>query len=375
MSDFVRNCVIAVIVVVLASLASAGESTSIPAQGGHNKAYAKRLPSRLLESVEADMGQMEAMTEQTQRPAVEPVTIDGGFVFFDGRYLRPPYAVRLKRGAVYINGQKVSQRRQGPFSRRPDSMQGPNRGPRNRGAAQIERHLREDGLLICSQNQPMAFVSVYQAVGVLDILLGDEPADAKIQKLVQTDTPWIASEQWALLIEEFEDPAGLAERVEALKQRQAELARDDAGNEDELHWIFLSGITFSGFILAVWALGTLMSCRPPMLKSSQSAVLSKRSCRQVIWLVVLIAVLNVYDLACTVFASNVGGLWELNPFAGSIINQKSGIVVFKLGMTAGAAILLLVTRRYRLAQVGSWWIGVLYTVLILRWTTFNSMFL
>jgi len=92
-------------------------------------------------------------------------------------------------------------------------------------------------------------------------------------------------------------------------------------------------------------------------------------------LVVLIAVLNVYDLACTVFASNVGGLWELNPFAGSIINQKSGIVVFKLGMTAGAAILLLVTRRYRVAQVGSWWIGVLYTVLILRWTTFNSMFL
>ena len=39
------------------------------------------------------------------------------------------------------------------------------------------------------------------------------------------------------------------------------------------------------------------------------------------------------------------------------------------------ATLLLVARRNKLAQMGSWWAGVLYTVLILRWTMFNSMFL
>lgn len=375
MSKVVCNYVFVVIVAVFVSSAVVGDSSSIPAQDGHNSAYAKRLPSRRMESVEADMQQQDAATEQTQTPSVDPITIEGGFVIVDGRYIPPPYAIRLEFGAVYINGLKVSQRRQGPFFRRPPNMQRPNRGPRNRGAAQIERHLREDGLLICSQNKPMAFISAYQAVSVLEILLWDEVADVKVQKLVQTDTPWIASEQWALLIEQFKVPSGLAERVQTLKQRQAEIAQNDADNDNELHWITLSGITFSGFILAVWALGTLLSCRPPILKSPQSVVLSKRSCRQVIWLVILIAVLNVYDLTCTVFASTVGGLWELNPFAGSIINENSGIVVFKLGLTVGAAILLLVTRRHRLAQVGSWWAGVLYTVLILRWTTFNSMFL
>ncbi|MBN2316693.1 MAG: hypothetical protein JXM79_22385 [Sedimentisphaerales bacterium] len=374
MNNVVRSCIIAVIVAVFASSVAAGDSTLPPAPDGHNSAYAKRLPSRLMESVEEDMQQV-GVAEQTQTPDVEPVAIDGGFVIVDGRYLPPPYVVQLERGAICINGQRVSQRRPGPFFHRPGNMQGPNRGPQHQGGAQIERHLREDGLLICSHNKPMVFVSAYQAIPVLEILLCDEPADAKVQKLTQTDTPWIASEQWALLIEQFESPAGLADRVQTLKQRQAELAKDDVDNENELHWIVLSGITFSGFILAVWALGTLLCCRPPMLKSSQSVVLSKRSCRQVIWLVVLIAVLNVYDLTCTVFASTVGGLWELNPFAGSIINENSGIVVFKLGLTAGAAILFLVTRRHRLAQVGSWWIGVLYTVLILRWTTFNSMFL
>jgi len=71
----------------------------------------------------------------------------------------------------------------------------------------------------------------------------------------------------------------------------------------------------------------------------------------------------------------VGGLWELNPLTSPLMDQNSAVVMFKLGLTAGAAILLLAARRHRLAQVGSWRAGVLYTVLILRWTTFNSMFL
>lgn len=373
MSDYIRNYVFVMIVVAVVSTVTVGNSTSIPARGERSGGYAQRLSGRRRKTVEPNRLQTSSGVEQTQTSAVEPVMIDGGFVFMDGRYLPPPYDVRLELGAVYINGQKASQRRQGPFFRRPGTTQRSNRGPRNRGAAQIERHLQEDGLLICSRNKPLGFVSAYQAVPVLEILLGDESGDVKVQKLMQTDTPWIASEQWALLVEQFNSPAGLVERVQALKQRQRELAEDEP--DDELHWIFLSSITYSGFILAVWAFGTLMSCRPPMLRSPQAVVLSKRSCRQVIWLVILLAVLNIYDLVCTVFATNVGALWELNPFAGSIINEDFSIIVFKLSLTVGAAILLLITRRRRLTQIGSWWAGVLYTVLILRWTMFNSMFL
>jgi hypothetical protein len=71
----------------------------------------------------------------------------------------------------------------------------------------------------------------------------------------------------------------------------------------------------------------------------------------------------------------MGGLWELNPFASPIIHDNYGIIAFKLSLTFGAAVLFLVARRHRLAQVGSWWAGVLYTVLILRWATFNTMFM
>jgi hypothetical protein len=112
-----------------------------------------------------------------------------------------------------------------------------------------------------------------------------------------------------------------------------------------------------------------------MIPGRRAKVLSSTACRQVVWLVVLIVILNLYDLVCTLFAQGVGGLWELNPFASRLMQDASMVVMFKLALTAGAAILFLATRHHRLTQVGSWWVGVVYTVLILRWTTFNSIFL
>jgi hypothetical protein len=372
-------CVVGVVVVAIAPLVAAGEAAPITGENQsihkRNGPYAQRLPrlSRLQDTIVAGAPEPDAADEQTEAPTVPPPTIDGGFVILEGRYIAPPYAVRSERGAICINGLRISQRRLSPFPRRPSNMPAPNRRLPNGRAAQIEQHLREEGLLIGGQGNALAFVSAYQAVPILEILLGDEPVDAKIQKLVQTDTPWIASEQWASLAQVFDGPSALSDRVQALKQRQAEIGEDDTDLEPP--WLVLSGITFSGFILAVCALGILLSCRPPMLHRSRATVLSKSACRQVIWLVVLIAVLNMYDLTCTLFAHNAGGLWELNPFASPIVHQNAALVVFKLSLTVGAATLLLVARRNKLAQMGSWWAGILYTVLILRWTMFNSMFL
>ena len=51
------------------------------------------------------------------------------------------------------------------------------------------------------------------------------------------------------------------------------------------------------------------------------------------------------------------------------------IMTFKLSLTIGAAILFVVGRRLKIAQIGVWWVGVLYTVLMIRWTALNSIFL
>jgi hypothetical protein len=96
----------------------------------------------------------------------------------------------------------------------------------------------------------------------------------------------------------------------------------------------LAAMTFAGFALNVWALGTL------------------------------------FDLVCTLFHRDLGNLYELNPLAVPLMTHASTVVAFKLSLTIGAAIGFLVARSCRLAQVGCWWVVVAYTILILRWNSY-----
>lgn len=235
----------------------------------------------------------------------------------------------------------------------------------------MEQHLRQNAMLICGSNGPTVFAPIEQTVAIFDVLLADKPRDEKLQSLLLVVPPWTGPDRWTRLVDSFEASAELRERIGAVKKEWSEPDSAQAGAER--HWTFVSGFTLTGFALAVWALGTLLSCRPPLRRGWRGVNASRVCCRQVVWLVVLIVVLNLYDLVCTLVANNVGGLWELNPFADRLLDRTPMIVIFKILLTLNAAVLLLVTRRHKLAQIGSWWVGVLYTVLIVRWATFNSM--
>jgi hypothetical protein len=233
-------------------------------------------------------------------------------------------------------------------------------------------------MLICTHSDLTVCVPVQQALRILEVLLNDEKPDTKVQMLMQigpSGPSFMTSDQWAFLVETFEGSNELSERVLALKQRRAQLSEGDA--DHTLFLSFLSGITMTGFILAVWAFGTLLSFRPPAIKSIQTIDSPKGPCRQVIGLVILIVVLNIYDLICTLFAHGVGCLWVLNPLASPMLEAKNipMIMTFKLSLTIGAAILFIIGRRLKIAQIGVWWVGILYTVLIIRWTALNSIFL
>ena len=337
----------------------------------------KRRPSDITNVRRPDAAEKKAdRASRIKKPGLEtigPVEIHSGFVISEGRYMPLPYVVRSRQGKVYINDIEVRDRNRPQITRRFMGMHSMNLMFSRQPGAHIEQHLRRDGMLICSSSRPAAYLSAQEAMPILDILMSEEQPDAKIQMLLQAGPDWMAKEQWKLIAGTFDAPAELAGRLQALKQRQSEFEQVDT--DYEWSWAFLSAITMAGFVLSVLALGTLLACRPPMIPGRRAKVLSSTACRQVVWLVVLIVILNLYDLVCTLFAHGVGGLWELNPFAGRLMQDAPMVVMFKLALTAGAAILFLVTRHHRLTQVGSWWVGVVYTVLILRWTTFNSIFL
>ncbi len=131
----------------------------------------------------------------------------------------------------------------------------------------------------------------------------------------------------------------------------------------------LSAMTFAGFVLNVWALGTLIRCRPPLGCGGSAHYPSGLWERHVIRLVQVMVVLSVFDLVCTLFHHDLGNFWELNPLVVPLFTHAPTVVVFKLSLTIGAAIVFLVARSCRLAQVGCWWVVVAYTILILRWNS------
>jgi len=306
--------------------------------------------------------------------ALDKAEVSTGFVFLNGQYVCPPYAVSVTGNELSVNGivlpaqSFIQANQQGQFPRRRAGM------PPQRLAGQLKLNLAQDALLIHLDADSAALVPGYQTLTVLDTLLSSESREEKVRALVQEDLAAFSSTQWASLVGAFETPPELMDRVVALRETLAE--QQELG--DKMPW-YLAGsfpvMPVLGFVLAVLALGTLLSCRPPAFFSRLRQRHQRMYCRQVVYLVGLIVVLNLYDLACTLYAKGIGGFWEMNPLAGYILDVPPMVVCFKLGLTIGPAILLIIARRRKLAQMASWWGGVLYTVLILRWVTYNAMFM
>ncbi len=57
-----------------------------------------------------------------------------------------------------------------------------------------------------------------------------------------------------------------------------------------------------------------------------------------------------------------------------MIESPALLAVFKLTSLLLACWILLRLRRYHGAQVASWWMCLVCTVLTFRWVTFNSLF-
>jgi len=295
-------------------------------------------------------------------PTATATVIEAGFLIIEDRYVPPPYTVRVDSGRLHINEQTIAWPQWPPACFADVDRNGGIAAPADRKLRRLESCLRQNALLICQNDVSTAGVLVGQAVAIVDVLLDDSPHDVKVRRLLDVGPSCLSAGQWDSLVETFEADANLAARVHRLKQDHGHgVETGDAS----LTRAFVSALTFGGFALAVLALGTL-------LRYGGSA-----ACRltgpQMVRLIGLIVAMNVYDLVCTLSANSLGDMWELNPFAAGMVGHVPTVVTFKLAVTAGAAIVFLTARYHRWVQTGSWWIGVVYTVLILRWATYNSL--
>lgn len=92
--------------------------------------------------------------------------------------------------------------------------------------------------------------------------------------------------------------------------------------------------------------------------------------RRVIGLLIILWVLNIFDLAYTIPAHRTGHLHELNPIARDLLDSPWVLAGFKLLAVSASTVILVYLRRLRLAELAAWFLCLVYVALAIRWLDF-----
>jgi hypothetical protein len=337
------------------------------------------------------IGQVGANTEAEPVETAPGQPIHRGFVILDGQYLPPPYVVAQRGEDLLINGRPVATEgfAEWPWGRGMGRGPGFRMGPRRGGGrdmrlvASVERRLQNGGLLLGLDRDNVRFVSFGEdAVDIMEILISDDTNEAKVERLMGSSVRSVSSAQWAEFVENLKLTDKLVRRVRATAaQREQRTQEAMAAHQKAVtkatprsEWMRYA-ITVTAMLLGVVALGSLLSHRPPGPFGWRELDRSPDAVSTVVRNVVLLVLLGLFDLASTVIARQAGGLWEINPLGHQLMESPAALAAFKLTALLASAAILLALRRYRGAQVASWWMCLVCTVLTFRWATFNSMFL
>ena len=95
--------------------------------------------------------------------------------------------------------------------------------------------------------------------------------------------------------------------------------------------------------------------------------------RRVVLALVLIWILNAFDLTFTVLAHRIGGLKEMNPFAGHLLTQSGGLIPFKAATVIIGSGILFVFRRRWTTEAAAWGVCAVYLVLAFMWVTYYEL--
>jgi hypothetical protein len=89
----------------------------------------------------------------------------------------------------------------------------------------------------------------------------------------------------------------------------------------------------------------------------------------IVLLLPLLALLNLVDLSCTLFAHHIGLLDEMNPFAESFLGQdlEPSLISYKLLMLLAGSTILFRARQSGWAIPACWLLITAYSALALTW--------
>jgi hypothetical protein len=323
--------------------------------------------------------------------------IESGFVFIDGDFVPAPYTIALSedKREVLINGRAVpgaiplealgmrsdresrSSREEG--RRRSDAGRNPWRVDSNMWVIRLRRLLEVDHTVVAFRDQPMWRLDDTQTYALLKSLLEPEAAE-HMTALTALAGP-VAAGAWPRWLRTIKPDEAFRRQAEPFVAGldEAQSSNFAAIRAVQRFDAVAYPLTILGMILSVIAFGHLLMSLPnndAMRRGVDAggSVLSHEVVRATMISVVLVAVLSSLDLTWTILASQAGQMRELNPIASHFISNPMALIAFKSAATLLGCGLLYTLRNHSRAQLASWWMCLVCTMLTFRWLMFNSMF-
>lgn len=134
------------------------------------------------------------------------------------------------------------------------------------------------------------------------------------------------------------------------------------------------GITVAAMLIGVISLGRLLTS-PPIHGQWREMDVSPVAVRRTVCSLAIIAVLSGFDLFWTTLHAGGDYFQELNPLASSLVGDTFSSATFKVSLVGMSLLLLFLLRRFRGAQIASWWMCFVCTLLTFRWLVLDSSIL
>lgn len=318
--------------------------------------------------------------DNTSRPRLRPdsqvitgVPISCGIVVIGSRVLDRPYVVSRSGQRLFVNGTLIAVA----------SAEGtPEPANLSRMASRIEKHLLGGGSVLgFGQTFVACFVEMELGELIAGLLKIDEAEDRALYLagygMEGAETATTA--EWRIFAEAFEPNSRLMELVDEYHGYIGEMGEADGEtphveDEGDSASRIMYGLSIVGMLLIAVSAGTLIGHPPKSSTSWSQIVRSRRTICSMQRCLILIAAYSAFDLAATLLASRTGQFEELNPLGATLLLAPLTLALFKVTATCLGTGLLWRLKDYHGAQLASWWLCMILTLVTVRWVTVQSLF-
>ena len=301
---------------------------------------------------------------------VRGIAIKHGTVVVRGRRLESPFVVSRTNKQVLINGEVVAAATEGSAIDSREIM------------ARIERELFGDNCVIVFGTDIVASTNGESCMTLLGTLAQADSLHRRIELILHSDLAGVSdvtTAEWRTALENFVADECFVNQYLEYENAMESLDADSNENSEaglQVHdsTRTMYGLSVVGMLLIALSAGTLLG-HPPKKSGSWSRIVSSpRTLSAMQRCLVLIAAYSLFDLVATLLALKTGHVEELNPLGVGLILAPAALAAFKFSATCLGTGLLWRLKNYHGAQVASWWLCMVLTLVTVRWVTVQSLF-